>query len=110
LANFGFASGKVTKVSGNSLVLSGFSSGSLGKKPTTKKSVKAVPVNVKVTSSTTYTTTQTAAASDLAVGDCVTALGNTASTGSVTASTVRITSTGGKSCTTSGFPGGPTGG
>jgi hypothetical protein len=109
LANFGFATGKVTKVSGQSLVLSGFSSGTLGTKPT-KKSSKAVPVNVKVTGSTSYTTSQAAAASDVAVGDCVTALGNTATTGAVTASTVRITSTGGKSCTTSGFPGGATGG
>jgi hypothetical protein len=44
------------------------------------------------------------------VGACVTALGSTATTGAVTASTVRITSTGGKSCTTSGFPGAATGG
>jgi hypothetical protein len=41
----------------------------------------------------------------LAVGDCVTAFGSTASTGAVTASTVRITSTGGKTCSP-GFGGG----
>jgi hypothetical protein len=89
--------------------VSGFSSATVGTKPT-KKSSKAVPVNVKVTSSTTYTTNQKAAASDVAVGDCVTAAGSTATTGAVTASTVRITSTGGKSCTTAGFPGAVTGG
>jgi hypothetical protein len=103
-ANTGFATGKVTKVSGQSLVLSGFSSGTLRKQPV-KKNTRATPVAVKVTSSTTYTTSQAAAASDLALGDCVTAAGSTATTGAVTASTIRIASTGGKSCTTSGFPG-----
>jgi hypothetical protein len=109
LANFGFASGKVTKVSGKTLVLSGFSSQALGKKPTSK-STKASPVTVKVASSTTYSKSQTAAASDLAVGDCVTAAGKTSTTGAVAASTIRITSTGKKSCTTGGFPGAPSGG
>jgi hypothetical protein len=44
----------------------------------------------------------------LAVGDCVTAFGTTATTGAVSASTVRITSTGGKSCSAAfgGFGGG----
>jgi hypothetical protein len=102
-ANIGFATGKVTKVSGQNLVLSGFSSGTLSKKPV-KKNTKASPVKVKVTGSTTYAESQTAVASDLAVGDCVTAAGSTATTGAVTASTIRIASTGGKSCT-SGFPG-----
>ena len=36
---------------------------------------------------------------DLAVGDCVSAFGPAASNGAVTATTVRITSTGGGSCT-----------
>jgi hypothetical protein len=105
----GFASGKVTKVSGQNVVLSGFSSGKLNKK-SAKKSAKTGPVKIKVTSSTTYTESQMALASDVAVGECVTASGSTGSTGTVTASTVRITSTGGKTCTASGFPGAVTGG
>jgi hypothetical protein len=90
-------------------VLSGISSTATGKK-TAKKGTKASPVKIKVTSSTSYTESRTATASDLAVGDCVTAAGSTATTGAVTASTIRIMSTGGKSCTTTGFPGGRTGG
>jgi hypothetical protein len=43
------------------------------------------------------------------VGDCVSAFGSASSTGAVTASTVRITSTGGKTCT-SGFGGAGFGG
>jgi hypothetical protein len=45
----------------------------------------------------------------LAVGDCVSAFGPASTTGAVTATTVRITSTGGKTCTT-GFGGGFGGG
>jgi hypothetical protein len=41
----------------------------------------------------------------VAVGDCVSAFGPAGTTGSVTATTVRITSTGGGTCT-SGFGGG----
>ena len=40
-----------------------------------------------------------AASTDLAVGDCVSAFGPAATNGSVTATTVRITSTGGGTCT-----------
>jgi hypothetical protein len=43
------------------------------------------------------------------VGDCVSALGTSSSTGAITASTVRITSTGGKTCA-AGFGGGFGGG
>jgi hypothetical protein len=89
-------------------VLSGFSLATVGKTPP-KGSTKAKPVTIKLTGSTTYTTSQATTASALAVGDCVTAAGSTATTGAVTASTIRIMSTGGKSCT-SGFPGAATGG
>jgi hypothetical protein len=58
---------------------------------------------VAVTSSTTYSESQSAASSALAVGDCVTATGSSDSTGAVTASSVQISSTGGKSCTTGFF-------
>ena len=82
------------------------------KSSSSKSSKTAKPVapkteNLKITTSgsTTLTSTQSAAATDLAVGDCVTAFGPAATNGAVTATTVRITSTGGASCT-GGFGGG----
>jgi hypothetical protein len=122
-----FASGKVTATSSTTLTVSGFSSASLTKAASTKKpakksgksttttkpakrpTIKTVTLHVKIASSTTYSETQSAASTNLAVGDCVTATGTPDSTGAVTASTVRITSTGGQSCTT-GFGGGGFGG
>ena len=84
--------------------ISGFSSASItsAKKPAKGKrpSFKTSTVKVAITSSTTYSERQAAASSDLAVGDCVTAAGSSDSTGAVAASTIQITSTGGKSCTT----------
>ena len=77
----------------------------------TKSARRTIPapasanVTVALSSSTTYTETQPAASSNLAVGDCVTATGTPGSTGAVTATAVRITSTGGQTCT-AGFPGG----
>ncbi len=54
------------------------------------------------------------AANALAVGDCVSAFGQAATNGAVTATTVRITSTGDTTCTGGGFGrfggGGPGGG
>jgi Domain of unknown function (DUF5666) len=119
--SFSFASGKVTAATGSSLTISGFSSATFrqqaGKNPpkkgatkkstTARKAPKATTVKVAVNGSTTYTETQSAAASDLAVGDCVRANGTSNSNGSVTATTVDITSTGGQTCTTGfGFAGG----
>ncbi len=101
-AGLSFASGKVTSVSASDMVLSGFSfsgraPGSTASTPPT--SAQATTVTVNLSSSTTYTETQAAAAGNLAVGDCVTANGSTSSTGAVTASRIAITSTGGGSCT-----------
>jgi uncharacterized protein DUF5666 len=113
LGNIAFASGQVAAVSLTSLTVSGFSSASLPKattKPannqksakTTKTArpvaLKTTTVKIKLAASTTYTETQASAASTLAVGDCVTAFGSSSSTGAVTATTVRITSTGGQTC------------
>lgn len=123
-ANFGFASGKVTAVTSSTLTVDGTSSASLPKstakgsssksaaKTRTRAKLQSTTVNLKLASSTTYSQTQSAAATNLAVGDCVTAAGTSATNGSVTASTVRITSTGGQSCTTGagGFFGGSAGG
>jgi len=112
----GFATGEVTSISGDTLVLTGISSldapkpskaGKAGKTggKTEKRSFagaqapKPSKVTVSLTSTTTYTETQPATSAALAVGDCVTAAGSTSTNGSVAASTVRIVSTGQKSCT-----------
>ena len=118
LSSIAIASGKVTGVSGSTVSVSGvdISPGSFRTKSSSSKSSKtprpSKPVapkteNLKITTSgsTTLTSTQSAAATDLAVGDCVTAFGPAATNGAVTATTVRITSTGGASCT-GGFGGG----
>ena len=117
LGNIGFASGKVTSVTATELVISGFSSASITKATKATKAKKPAALKdttdkVRLAPSTTYTESQAATSTNLAVGDCVTAAGSSDSTGAVTASTVRITSTGGKSCTRGfgGFGGGPSGG
>jgi hypothetical protein len=111
LANSGFASGRVTSVSPRALVLTGVASSGLtgagakakstspGKKAQ-QPALRTTTVHVKLASSTTYSETQPAAASNLSLGDCVTATGSSDSTGAVAAATVRITSTGAQTCTT----------
>lgn len=95
-----FASGRVVSSSASSLVLLGsaFTGGHPGgtTPPTT-----AAPsdITVAVTSSTVFTELRPATSASLAVGDCVAASGPADSTGAVTARSVRITSTGGGSCT-----------
>jgi hypothetical protein len=102
-AGFGFATGKVTAVTGTTLTVDGFSSANFRPGSSTSTSTPtAAPVTVDLKSTTTYHATRAATASNLAVGDCVTATGNTSSNGSVTASVVRITSTGGQACTAAG--------
>jgi hypothetical protein len=101
-ANFDLASGKVTAVSGSTLTVSGVilnattrpKSTSSKSKSQSKASTPA-PQKIKVTTSksTTLTATQLTTASALAVGDCVTAFGQVASTGAVTAQTVSIDAT-----------------
>lgn len=119
LASLSVATGKVTAVKGSELTVSGItlSPGSFpvrrstssnshkkSKKPTRPKTEK---LTITTSSRTTVNATQSASSGDLAVGDCVSAFGPAASNGAVSATTVRITSTGGASCTaTAGFPGG----
>ena len=116
LANLAIASGKVTEVKGSTITVTGIdlSPGSFPRRTTksssknSKPAKRVVPKTEKLTittsGSTTLSATQTAAATDLAVGDCVSAFGPAATNGAVTATTVRITSTGGQSCT-GGFGG-----
>jgi Domain of unknown function (DUF5666) len=109
-SGFSFASGKVTSISPSSLVIYGISSSGLrGSRSSTESStpptsIKSTTVTIGLQGSTTYSETQSAGASALAVGDCVTAVGSSDTTGAVTARSVRITSTGGKTCS-SGFGG-----
>jgi single-stranded DNA-binding protein len=117
LASLAIGSGKVKSVKGSTLTVSGYvvspgqfthgttKSSSKAKKPTTPKTET---LTITTSKSTTVSSTQSTAASALAVGDCVSAFGPAASNGAVTASTVRITSTGGGTCTSSfgGFGGG----
>ncbi len=119
LGSIAIASGKVTGVSGSTVSVSGvdITPGSFaGGKPANSKSSgssktskpvapKTQDLKITTSGSTTLTSTQSAASTDLAVGDCVTAFGPAATNGAVTATTVRITSTGGATCT-SGFGGG----
>jgi hypothetical protein len=119
--NIDLASGKVTAVGGTTLTVSGFLlnpsarfRNSSSKAKTTGKPVTPPTQKVKVTTSksTKLSETQSTTASSLAVGDCVTAFGQVASTGAVTAKTVSIDSTSAASCTGpagffSGAGGGP---
>jgi hypothetical protein len=98
---------KGASVSVSGTLLSGFSKPSKSaKKASTPKTQK---LNVMVATSTTLSETQSTASSSLAVGDCVSAFGQSGSTGDVTATTVSITSTGGKTCS-AGFGAGGFGG
>jgi hypothetical protein len=117
LSNLAIASGKVTGVSGSTISVSGIdiSPGNFVRPKTSSNSKSAkskrpvIPktetLKVTTTGSTTVTSTQATEATDLALGDCVSAFGPAATNGAVTATTVRITSTGGASCT-GGFGGG----
>jgi hypothetical protein len=124
-ASIDIASGKVTAVKGSTLTVSGTSlnPGSFAgrTKKSSSKTKKFTPpktekLTITTSDSTPVSATQSTTPSALAVGDCVSAFGPAASTGAVTATTVRITSTGGGSCS-GGFPrggggffGGPGGG
>jgi hypothetical protein len=107
------ASGKVTAVNGSTLTISGISisPGSVrapsksNSKNTRPAKPKTETLKVTTSSSTPVNTTQSVTSGALAVGDCVSAFGPAATNGSVTADTVRISSTGGGSCS-GGFPGG----
>ena len=64
--------------------------------PTTKKTSSVV---VTLTSTTTFTERQSAAAADLAVGKCATAVGTADTTGAVTARSITISTPGANGCT-----------
>lgn len=103
-ANFGRAFGSVTAVTATGFTVHGVARGSTPASDTT----------VTVNSSTTYTKTATASSADLAVSDCVAAIGPADDTGAVTARTIAISKPGPNGCTTGfgrgGFRGGNGGG
>jgi hypothetical protein len=108
-------SGTVQRVSGSSIVVQGFSrsftvtpgkrpSGTF-RRPASSGSASVPPtttVTVQTTSTTTFTQTGPSSASALAVGECVTAIGPSSSTGAVTARSVAISQPGPSGCA-SGF-------
>lgn len=107
-----FAAGKVMSSSATSLVLLGTSFDGFGggARPSTPPTTSApTDITVTLTPSTTFTEVQPTTSSSLAVGDCVVATGPADSTGAVTARTVRITSSGGRTCSVGSgrFPGAP---
>jgi hypothetical protein len=108
--SFAFASGKVTTIDDSTITVSGVlvtpgaAPGPRSTKSTkSSKNTKSTPpknetLKITTSGSTPVSATQQAASSDLAVGDCVSAVGPASSNGSVTATSVHITSTGGGSC------------
>jgi hypothetical protein len=94
---------KGTSVSVLGTLLSGVAQPTKSAKKTSAP--KTQKLKIAMGTSTTLSETQSTAASSLAVGDCVSAFGQSGSTGGITATTVSITSTGGKTCS-AGFGGG----
>jgi len=114
-ADFGrrAVAGLVTAVSGDSITVretarargNGTASSTATASPTTTS------VTVTTTSSTTYTAQKTGAATDVAVGECASALGKADDTGAVAATAITLRPATNGSCTTGfGGPGGGRGG
>jgi hypothetical protein len=99
-----FATGKVDSVSNSALVITGTAASVRFGGGSTTTTAPSTSITIALNSTTTFTEIESAGASNLAVGDCVTANGSTDSTGAVTATSVRISSTGGQTCT-AGFGG-----
>lgn len=105
--NAGLVAGQVVSVQAPTLVVHGsrlngfrFRSSSTSVPPTT---TAGSDISVTLAATTVYSETSSTTASALAVGDCVVANGSADSTGAIAARAVRITSTGGQSCPTTGF-------
>jgi hypothetical protein len=88
-------SGRVTAVNGSTITVAartfGNSQGAVatgGATSSPSAAPSTTPVVVTTTAATTYTRTVSAAAKDLAVGQCVTALGSANDTGAITASLI----------------------
>ena len=92
---FSTAFGQVSSVSSSGFVVSGtehsatFRPGS-SKSTTTTTTPPKTDITVTTSSSTTVSQIQSASASNLSVGECVTAIGSSSSTGAVAANTISI--------------------
>jgi hypothetical protein len=116
--NVAEAFGKVTSVSGSTIVIQGISFAAFGR-PTSSTSAsapttlpKTSPETVVVSSKTKYSKTERVTYHALKVGECATAFGSTNDIGVVTATRLTVTQPVGGSCTTGvgGFRGGFVGG
>jgi Domain of unknown function (DUF5666) len=84
-------SGRVTAVDGSTITVAAVSFGGgrgAGGTASPAATPSTSPVQVTTSSTTTYTKTVSAAAKDLAVGQCVTAIGKASDTGAVTATVI----------------------
>jgi hypothetical protein len=83
-------SGKVTAVGGSTITVAAvsFRGGETGGTASPSPAPSTSAVKVTTTSTTTYTKTVKATAKDLAVGQCVTAIGAADDTGAVTATAI----------------------
>ncbi len=86
----GLANGKVSQLSGDTMSV--LVTGRGGQSDTTDQ--------VTLTASTTYTQTVTVSSTALKVGECVTAIGSTGSTGAVSATRITLSAPGPNGCTT----------
>jgi hypothetical protein len=118
---FATAVGKVTSVSGTTVVISGVlreggrAGGATGSPPATPSSPPASPtakpVTVTLAATATVTTTATATSAAATVGKCAFALGKADSSGTVAATSITISTPGANGCTRAGgFGGGGFGG
>lgn len=110
LADVTIITGKLVSAGSTSMVVDGVKLTGFARRPgpagsTSTTTVPASDLTVALSSSTAVTEVESATASSLAVGDCVTATGPSDSTGAIAATIIRITSTGGQSCTAGGFGG-----
>jgi len=105
-ANFASAYGTVTAVSGDTVTLSGNllqagARGGASARPTASPTASPTPTTVTVTlaATTTFAQTQVVASSALAIGQCVTALGQPNDIGVVAARSIAIRAAGPNGCT-----------
>lgn len=93
-------SGEVSAVNGDSITV----------EVTQPDATTSTSSTVVVDDATTYTTTREATADALAVGQCVTAVGESDATGAVSADSMSVSDAVDGECTTGGFGGGFGGG
>lgn len=103
---FGGVFGQVTSVSPSGFAVQGFArvapNGTGAPDPSATPTATGAPVEVSVTPATTYAVSKAAAATDVKVGLCATAIGAVDQTGAVTATTVALRDSVNGACTQAG--------